>query len=136
MSNVYWKDVVFRTIYDVVNANDEVRKFFDGMVILGDNSEKYPRNSLKIKVSDVRKVSDYKAKGSVYVHMHIPDSDLDTVSDVVDDLLNEKWHIGIVNLSENISLFLRKNGIKVDMRNDQMSIEYQFYAVLEGDCNG
>ena len=132
MTNICWKDVVFRTIYDAVNANDEVRKFFDGMVILGDNSEKYPRNSLKIKVSDVRKVSDYKAKGSVYVHMHTPNSDLDVVSDIVDNLLNEKWHIGIVGLSESVNLFLRKNGVKVDVRNDQMSFEYQFYAVVDG----
>jgi len=136
MTNVCWKDVVFRTIYDVINANNEVRRLFDGMVIIGSNSEKYPRNSLKIKVSDVRKVSDYKAKGSVYVHMHTPDSDLDEASDAVDNLLNEKWHIGILDMSENVNLFLRKNGIKVDARNDQMSIEYQFYAVLEVVSNG
>ena len=131
MSSIIWKSVLFYTIRDRLNANDEVRNAIDNAIISSTGCVNATHNYININFRNVKQMSDFKAKGTVFVEVNIPYGNLDEISDVVDNIINEKWSESKIDDGQIVNVFLRKNGIKIDAKRANTTFEYLFYAILE-----
>ena len=131
MSSIVWKSVLFYAIKDRLSANDEVRNAIDDAIISSKGCVNATQNYININFRNVKQMSDFKAKGTVFVEVNIPYGNLDEISDIVDNIINEKWSESKIDDGQMVNVFLRKNGIKIDVKRANTTFEYLFYAILE-----